>query len=64
MFIKFQKVSDRKRTWIACIIYKIPQKNARVVKTSIYHITSLLFLIKCTLDDILFELTLMSYDCA
>ena len=45
MFIKFQKVSDRKRTWIACIIYKIPQKNARVVKTSIYHITSLLFLI-------------------
>ena len=23
----FRKVSDRERTWIACIIYKIPQKR-------------------------------------
>ena len=26
MFIKFRQVSDRERTWIACIIYNIPQK--------------------------------------
>ena len=26
MFIKFQKVSDRERTWTVYIIYKIPQK--------------------------------------
>ena len=31
------KSSDRKHTWIACIICKIPQKKVRVVKTSIYY---------------------------
>ena len=31
------KSSDRKRTWIAYIICKIPQKKVRVVKTSIYY---------------------------
>ena len=26
MFIEFQKVGDKERTWIACIIYKILPK--------------------------------------
>ena len=40
------KSSDRESTWIACIIYKIPQKKkTRVVRTSIYYITPLLCLI-------------------
>ena len=29
------KSSDKECTWIVCIIYKIPKKKARVVRTSI-----------------------------
>ena len=42
------KSNDRERTWIACIIYKIPQKRDRVVRASIYYITSFLCLIHST----------------
>ena len=45
---RIPKSSDRERTWIACIIYKIPKKKARVVRTSIYYITLLLCLIYST----------------